>query len=144
MAEIPAFDVWETTVDETEYADPLWRMAAYRFARYAMDSGWPDVRVLSRTHATRGVASQLYEALGSIAAHIAEGYSRSSGPDRVRFFEYALGSARECIAWYRAACPVLGADVCNKRIATLVRIRRLLLTAIPSERTRSLRRTNPR
>ncbi|MFN8404533.1 MAG: four helix bundle protein [Anaerolineales bacterium] len=36
-----------------------------------------------------------YEAVGSVGANISEGYSRSSGKDRARFYEYALGPARE-------------------------------------------------
>ncbi len=38
--------------------------------------------------------------VGSIRANIAEGYSRGTGKDRARFYEYALGSARESRDWY--------------------------------------------
>jgi four helix bundle protein len=133
------FEEWAAHVGDDQQADPLWRMAAYRFALFGVEVAWPDVRALNRTFATRGVAAQLYEALGSVPAHIAEGYSRSSGPDRVRFFEYALGSTRESIVWYRAARPVVGSKTVEERVATLVRIRKLLLTAIPAERSRRVR-----
>jgi four helix bundle protein len=114
-------------------------MTAYRIAVYAIEIGWDDARVLDGARITRPVAAQLYRALGSIAANIAEGYSRSSGADRVRLFEYALGSTRESTVWYRAARPILGSTVVANRSATLTRIRQLLLVAIPRERARRLR-----
>jgi four helix bundle protein len=65
---------------------------------------------------------------------MAEGYSRRSGRDRARVFEYALGSTREADVWYRAGRHVLSGDRLKKRIATLAEIRRLLLVMIPVER----------
>jgi four helix bundle protein len=114
-------------------------MTAYRLAVYMLEAGWGDARALHRSPIAKSVATQLYRALGSIVANIAEGYSRSSGPDRARMFEYALGSAREGRAWYLTAKPVLGAKVIALRTKPLDRICALLLTAIPSERKRQLR-----
>jgi hypothetical protein len=59
--------------------------------------------------------------------------------DRARIFEYALGSARESIAWFRAAEPVLGSEVVARRIEKLDEIRRLLMATIPRERGRLIR-----
>ena len=73
-------------------------------------------------------------------ANISEGYSRSSGLDRVRLYEYALGSARESVTWYLAAIPVLGRDTAMERIARLQEIIALLLTMIPRECERRIRR----
>lgn len=81
-------------------ADPLWQMRVYRLALFASDLGWHDVSVLAEDPRMRSLADQLYRALGSIAANIAEGYSRHSGKERARFYEYALGSAREARTWY--------------------------------------------
>ena len=117
--------------------DPLRRMAAYRLAEELIDISWDDALRLSRHPVARHVAAQLFRAVGSIAANIAEGYSRSSGRDRVRLFEYALGSARECTVWYRCALPVLGVSADRQQI--LNRIRRILLSAIPRERARLIR-----
>ncbi|MDQ3997333.1 MAG: four helix bundle protein [Gemmatimonadota bacterium] len=114
-------------------------MTAYRLAAFAIECGWADVRSLGRNDLTRPVAAQLYRALGSIAANVAEGYSRSSGRDRARFFEYGLGSAREARAWYRVARPVLGSATCRRRVETLSRICGLLVAAIPGERRRDVR-----
>jgi four helix bundle protein len=136
----PSFETWQSAASGHRRADPLWRMTAYRRAAYAVEIGWTDVQTLDRARITRAVAAQLYRALGSIAANIAEGYSRSSGPDRARFFEYALGSARESREWYLAAQPVLGSELTDARIETLDHICRLLLAAIPRERKRQIRR----
>jgi four helix bundle protein len=89
---------------------------------------------------TRPIAGQLYRAVGSIAANIAEGYSRSAGRDRVRHLEYALGSAREARVWYRAARPVIDPATIADRLEVLAQICRLLLTAIPTERDRLIRK----
>ena len=118
--------------------DPLRRMKAYVLAEKLVHESWNDVIALDSRHATRGVASQLYRAIGSIAANIGEGYSRSSGKDRVRLYEYALGSTRECSVWYESARPVL-AEKSDARLATLTEIRRLLLSAIQRERPRLIR-----
>lgn len=119
-------------------SDPLRRMKAYVLAEDLVRQSWSDVVLLEKRHATRAVSSQLYRAVGSIAANIAEGYSRSSGKDRARLFEYALGSARECSVWYESARPVVG-SVSDKRLGTLTDIRRLLLVAIQRERNRTIR-----
>lgn len=81
------------------------------------------------------VAGQLVRAVGSIAANIAEGYSRGSAPERRKFLEYALGSARESVVWYEAA----GVADANSRIERLTSIRRLLLTMIRTARTDTAR-----
>jgi len=111
-------------------------MTVYRLALYASEIGWQDVRLLDRARLTRPVAPQLYRALGSIVANIAEGYSRSSGVDRARFHEYGLGSTRESVGWYFVARPVLGRAIFDAREGVLSQIRRLLLTTIPADRAR--------
>ena len=114
--------------------DPLLRVTAYRLALRAGEAAWPDVHLLLRHRATALLAGQLYRAVGSVAANIAEGYSRSSGRDRARLFEYALGSTRESIVWYRLGRPVIGTEVTEQRMIALAEIRRLLLAMIPTAR----------
>jgi four helix bundle protein len=133
---IPSFECWQARAHEALRADALWKVTAYRLALYSLELGWEDARVIDRSRIARPIASQLYRALGSIAANIAEGYSRSSGPDRARHFEYSLGSARESLAWYFAVAPVLGRDTFVARNDTLAQVRRLLLASIPVERKR--------
>jgi hypothetical protein len=51
-------------------------------------------------------------------------------------FEYALGSTREAIVWYKAGRPVLAKEILSARSATLGEIRRLLLVMVPVERSK--------
>ena len=120
--------------------DPLFRMRAYRLAADLLEAAWQDAKTLSAQPVTERIAGQLYAAVNSITANLGEGYSRSSGKDRSRFFEYALGSVRESISWYQGARPVLG-DVVGSRLDNLEEIRRLLIATIPRERVSGIPRT---
>jgi hypothetical protein len=100
MGEHMSYPDWAKKVPATIAGDRLWRVEAYRLALFAADLGWYDVTKLFRDRRTIGLADQLYRALGSIGANVAEGFSRSTGRDRARFYEYAPGSAREARDWY--------------------------------------------
>lgn len=134
---------WETSIPAALRADPLWRRQDYRLALYAADLGSHDVRRLMQARASSALADQLCRALGSISANLAEGYSRSSGPDRARFYEYALGSARESRDWYHKTRSVLGTEVSAHRIKVLTSIVRLLAHSIPFERQASVHKHVP-
>jgi four helix bundle protein len=114
--------------------DSLWKMEAYRLALFATDLGWHDVTKLAGDRRTLDLAGQLYRALGSIEANISEGYSRGSGKDRARFYEYALGSARESRGWYYKGRHVLGDSVTAHRLQLLTQIVCLLLAMVPDQR----------
>jgi four helix bundle protein len=116
-------------------------MRAYSIAREILDAAWVDAKMLVADSLTEPVARQLYAAVASIAANLAEGYSRSSGKDRARIFEYALGSVRESMVFYRAGKHILG-DVARERLNKLEEIRRLLLAIIPRERAKTIRPKN--
>ncbi len=94
---------WEKGLPPDITGDTLWKIEAYRLALFAGYLAWDDVSKLVRDRRTLELTDQLYDAVGSVGAHIAEGYSRSSGKDRVRFYEYSLGSAREGRHWYLQA-----------------------------------------
>ena len=130
---------WEKSVPIEIAGDSLWTVTAYRLALFVGDIGWTDVTKLTQDTRTRSLADQLYRALGSISANIAEGYSKSTGKDRARFYEYALGSARESRDWYFKARHVLGEDVVSHRLYELTRIVQLLLTMISQQRSRTIR-----
>ena len=132
------FESWAADPRNATAERLVWRLPMYRLAAFALHEGWNDAVALSRIAVTQYVAPQLYRALGSIGANIAEGYSRSSGRDRVRLYEYALGSARESVVWYRAACPVLGETLVASRQEVLQRIVATLLAVIPQERARTI------
>ena len=130
---------WEGTVHEMITGDALWRVQAYRLALFAADIGWEDVTTLARDRRTRALSDQLYRALGSISANIAEGYSRGTGKDRARFYEYSLGSARESRDWYYKARHVLDDAVIEHRLSLQTQIIRLLLKMVPDQRQRRIR-----
>jgi four helix bundle protein len=114
-------------------------MTAYRLALFLADLGWHDVTKLMRDRRTISLSDQLYRALGSISANLAEGYSRGTGKDRARFYEYALGSARESRDWYYKGRHILGETVVQHRLQLLTEVIRLLLTMVPQQRGRLLR-----
>ena len=131
---------WEQKdVPETITGDSLWKMKAYRLALFVADMGWHDVTKLMQDRRTIGLSDQLYRALGSVGANLAEGYSRGTGRDRARFYEYSLGSARESRDWYFKGRHVLGETITPHRLQLLTEIIRLLLTMIPQQRGRILR-----
>ena len=83
---------------------------------------------------TLDLSDQLYRAAGSTSANIAEGYSRSTGKDRARFYEYALGSARESRDWYYKARHLLDEAVVTHRLSLLTQVIRLLSKMVPNQR----------
>jgi len=137
------YEDWAETVPEEITGDSLWKMEAYRLALFASDIGWHDVTKLMNDKRTLDLSDQLYRALGSISANLAEGYSRGTGKDRARFYEYALGSARECRDWYYKGRYALGAEVTTHRIRLLTHIIRLSLAMVPQQRGGVLREPEP-
>lgn len=132
------FSEWIKLVPEEIGNDPLWRLEACRLSLFAADLAWHDSDRLNRDHRTIKLTSQLLGALGSIGANISEGYSRGCPKDRARFYEDALGSARESRTWYFDARHSLGETVAIHRIRFLTQIIRLLLTMLPATRGYSL------
>ena len=128
------FNDWLTTVPETITGDSLWKIEAYRLGLFAADVSWYDVTKLMLDKRTLDLSDQLYRAIGSISANIAEGYSKSTGKDRARFYEYALGSARESRDWYYKSRHILGDDIANHRMNFMTQIIRLLTTMVPQQR----------
>ena len=119
--------------------DVLWRIEAYRLALYLSDLAGQDVERLVRDARTLKVAPQLFRAVGSIGANIAEGFSRRSTRDQARLYEYALGSAREARHWYYQARIVLDSQTIDHRLETLTMIVRILLRMIPDRREHGVR-----
>jgi four helix bundle protein len=128
------FEEWVASMPVEFTGDPLWRMHVYRLALFLADLSWHDVSKLAQDRRTIELSDQLFRAVGSVHANIAEGYSRQSGKDQARFYEYALGSPREARGWYYQGRDVLSETVAPHRIKLLADIARLLNTIIPSER----------
>ena len=134
MREFMKYDDWLKSVPAEITGDLLWKVEAYRLALFLADLCWHDVTKLTQDKRMFGLADQLYRAVGSISANISEGYSRSSGKDRARFYEYALGSACESRGWFYKGRHVLGEKVAEHRMRLAVQIIRLLLTMVPDQR----------
>jgi len=133
------FEEWKARVPTEITKDALWRVTAYQLATYLADVCWVDVTRLMQDRRTISLSDQLYRAIGSVGANLAEGYSIGTVPNRARFYEYSLGSAREARDWYFKARHVLDADVVLARLALLERIIQLLLAAIPQQRALRVR-----
>jgi four helix bundle protein len=136
------YDEWEQGVPACIRDDSLWRMKAYRMGLFLSDLAWHDVTKLAADRRTPSLADQLYRAVGNISSNVGEGYSRGTGRDRARFFEYALGSTRESRDWYYKGRHVLGAEVADHRMELCTDIIRLTITMTARER-RSNRKVSP-
>ncbi|PWU16158.1 MAG: four helix bundle protein [Verrucomicrobia bacterium] len=128
------FDDWLKSVPKEITEDSIWKMEAYRLSLFLADLAWHDATKLMGDRRTLDLAGQLYSSVGSIEANIAEGYSRGSGRDRARFYEYALGSARESRGWYYKGRHVLKEVVAQHRMVLITHIARLLLKMVPDQR----------
>ena len=127
----------ELTDEENRVATPgraIDRVQAYQLAVAASNAVWPDATLMKSEPLLADVAPQLVRAVGSISANIGEGYARKSSRDRIRYYEYALGSVEESVSWYGVARRILDAEVFVERIARFESMRRLLLVMIANER----------
>ena len=133
------FESWLTEVPATITNDTLWRTEVYRLALFMGDLAWRDTRKLVKNPGMISLSDQLYRATGSISANISEGYSRASGKDQARFYEYALGSAREARDWYFKSRHILGPQVTEHRLNLLAHIIRHLLKMVPKYRGKTIK-----
>ena len=125
---------WERSCPRILAADVIWKLDVYRTSLFLVHVVREDLRALGETAPARNIGEQLVRSAGSVSANIAEGYSRSSRVDRLRFFAYALGSARECVTWYESIRGTISNDGLDDRLLLLTRIRALLLGFIRSQR----------
>ena len=132
------FARWEKTPPPELFGDAIWRLPAYRLSRYLALVVRDDTRVI-RDYSPN-VADQLERSIDSIGINIAEGYSRVHGRERARFYEYAMGSAREAREWYARAATYRDSDVALGRAKLLTRAIKILTVAIPQERAGSSER----
>lgn len=130
---------WEKSVPLEIRGDSVWNAKAYRFALFLAELAWHDSTKLLGDKRTISLADQLNRSAGAVSADIEEGYSRGTGKDRARFYEYGLGSAREARGWYYKGRHILGEAVSIHRIRLLTEIIRLLLAMVPDQRETVLR-----
>jgi len=126
---------YQTWLDETPIEitnDPLWNTELYRLALFVGELAWYDAMKLSLKPPTETIASQLYEAAGSISAQIAHGFSRTSTLEQAQFYSHAIGATRATRDWYFKTKPVLGEAVMEHRIKLNSHILRLTFRLIPA------------
>ena len=132
------FEEWESTVPAELRSDPLWTLRVYRSALYAGELARRDADLVALRSEYLTLADQLRRATESISANIAEGYSRLSLRDRARYYEYAIGSARESRDWYYKARNALDAPTVAARLAAITSIIRIMTALVANHRpTRS-------
>jgi len=132
------YDTWLKSVPMEITSDPLWHMTVYRQALFLGELAWFDVCKLAQDHRTLALSDQMYRSAGGISATISEGYSHASDKNQARYYEYALGSARETREWYYKGRHVLGGNVADHRIKLTVHIIRQLLRMVPEHRGRKI------
>ncbi|MBI3959641.1 MAG: four helix bundle protein [Chloroflexi bacterium] len=132
------YQEWLAEVPVEIADDPIWKTEVYRLGLFLGDLAWHDAVKLTMKPPTRSLSDQLYRAAGSVSANTCEGYSRASGKDQARFYEYALGSARETRDWYFKARHVLGPEITSHRLKLSAQIIRQLLRMIPKYRGQSI------
>jgi len=128
------YEEWEQTVPDTICNDVLWKVKAYRLSLFLAELSWHDGASMTKNAQLTSVADQLVRACGKIGASIAEGYSRGTGRDRARFYEYSLGSLREARHWYYQGRFRLTAEVLEHRLELIQQTIRLLLSMITADR----------
>jgi four helix bundle protein len=126
-------------VSADDSQDPLNRMQVFQLAGKLIPDCYEDAKLVKEEPITAEICGQLYAAVCSIEANISEAYSRSSGKDRAMRFEYALGSVRESMSWYKSVKPVLGDETVEDRRDRLEEMRRMLLAIISRERGRTMK-----
>jgi len=130
----PGFVEWEATLPASLLRDPIWRTPAYRFGLWLAALAKKDFNILYADRSSRNTAEQLLRAVEAISANLAEGYGRSTGPERARYYGYAQATTRESRDWYLKAREVLSEEVVEQRLDVLERILRILSAVIPRER----------
>jgi four helix bundle protein len=128
------YDECEQSVASCVREDSLWKMTAYRLGLFLSDLAWSDVTKLTQDRRTLSIADQLFRAVGNISSNLSEGYSRRTGKDRARFYEYTIGSTRESRDWYYKGRHVVGLPVAEHRMELCTEIIRLTITMAARER----------
>jgi four helix bundle protein len=135
---------WEASVPAEIQQDALWQLDVYRLGVFAAELAWLDITHLIDDPRAWGLVDPLHRAVGSISAYVAEGYSMGATQNRARYYEYALGSARESRDWYYQSRHLLGDRVAEHRLRFLALLIRRLLKLGPRRRPTSDQTAIPR
>ena len=127
-------DEWVATAPKALRESPLWKVRVYQIGTWVARLAAQDAARLETHPRFAKTVAQLVKAAGSVSATVAEGYSRQSRRDRIKYYEYALGSAREVTTWYSNAGDALPAETVDHRLTLVARACQLLLKMIQNER----------
>jgi four helix bundle protein len=116
------YQTWLKQVPGIIKHDALWDFEIYRKSLYLADLAWFDAEQLMQDSRGRGVAWQLINSAGSVAANIEEGFGRGFGKDYARFLRISLGSAREVRGWYYRGRHVWPPHLVKMRLALISEI----------------------
>lgn len=133
------YQEWMKTVPEEITQDPLWGLEVYRLGFFVADITWNDTEALFKNLSTRNAADQIRRSLDGISANIAEGYSRSTGKDRARYFEYSLGEAREARDRIYKVRRAMKPEVVVHRMNILTQVIKILNSFVPIQRKHGIR-----
>ncbi len=127
------YENWVRNLPPEITEDTVWNLKVYRAALYLSELCWADSQLIAdKRHFS--LSDQLFKSTGSISANITEGYSRNSNKEKARFYEIALGSARESKDWNFKSRYILGENLSLDRMRLLTSIIKLLLTMINEKR----------
>lgn len=129
-----SYQDWLKQIPKVIRDDAVWNLKVYRAALYMSDLCWKDTQLI-KDQKYFSLADQLYRSVGSISANVTEGYSRKSLKEKARFYEIALGSARESKGWYFKSRHILDKKMVLDRITLLTSIIKLLLSMITEKRS---------
>ena len=127
-------ETWVGTAPTALRESPLWKVRVYQIGTLIARLAAQDAAALEAHPRFTDTVSQLVKSAGSISATVAEGYSRQSRRERIKYYEYGLGSAREATTWYSNAGDALPLDAIDQRLTLLSRACQLLLKMIQNER----------
>ena len=127
-------DEWVETAPAALRESPMWKVRVFQIGTCLARVASKGAAALERHPRFANTVAQLVKSAGSVSATVAEGYSRQSRRDRIKYYEYALGSAREATTWYSNAADALPAKRVTERLTLLARACQLLLKMIQNER----------
>ena len=127
-------DTWVEIAPAALRESPLWKVRVYQIGTYVARLAAQDAAELENHPRFAATISQLVKSAGSVPATVSEGYSRLSRRERIKYYEYALGSAREATTRYSNAADTLPAEIVDQRLTLLARACQLLLKMIQNER----------
>lgn len=128
------YEKWLSALPPSLTSSPVWQMGVYREAAFLVELAWHDTRRLIPHEDMLPIRRQLFHAVGSVGANIAEGFGRNSANDRRRFYEYAITSGDEAQLWYLSVRYILGDSVYFHRSELIASVARQLVVLLPKQR----------